>query len=272
MLKARLISAAIMVPLVVGGVLYLPDAWFALILGFILTAGAWEWSRMIPLAGVAAQLIYTGVIALLFWLLWLAGPERYISLLLWAAFLWWLWVLFWLSRPGTIQGPTLTVTVVKIFAGALVMLPTWGALVDLRASEHDGPVLALILLVLVWLADSGAYFAGRQWGRNKLAPAISPGKTREGVYGGLLLAVVFAAIAGGFYSHSVDWTLAFMLVSLMTVMFSVAGDLLESLMKRQCGVKDSGNIIPGHGGILDRIDSLTAASPMYLLGMRWLGL
>ncbi|MGB5605480.1 MAG: phosphatidate cytidylyltransferase [Gammaproteobacteria bacterium] len=272
MLRARLISAAIMVPAVVGGVLYLPDVWFALILGVILTAGAWEWSRLIPLAGSAAQLAYTAAIALLLWLLWITEVERYISMLLWAAFLWWLWVLFWLSRPATIQGATLTATVLKMCAGMLVLLPTWAALVDLRASQYNGPVLVLILLVLVWLADSGAYFAGRQWGRTKLAPAISPGKTREGVYGGLLVSVVFAAIAGGFLSHSLKWTLAFMLVSLTAVMFSVAGDLLESLMKRQCGVKDSGNIIPGHGGILDRIDSLTAASPMYLLGMHWLGL
>jgi len=271
-LKARLISAAIMVPLVVGGVLYLPDTWFALILGIILTAGAWEWSRLIPFSGTAAQLAYTAVIALFLWLLWMAGTERYISMLLWAAFLWWLWVLFWLSRPTAIQSSTLTATILKMSAGVLVILPTWAALVSLRVNEHNGPLLVLIMLVLVWLADSGAYFAGRQWGRNKLAPDISPGKTREGVYGGLLVSVVFAAIAGGFYSQSVKWTLAFMLVALVAVMFSVAGDLLESLMKRQCGVKDSGNIIPGHGGILDRIDSLTAASPMYLLGIHWLGL
>jgi len=110
------------------------------------------------------------------------------------------------------------------------------------------------------------------WGKRKLAPAISPGKTWEGVYGGLLASLLFAAIAGGLFSHSLRWTLAFMLISLIAAMFSVAGDLLESLMKRQSGIKDSGNIIPGHGGIFDRIDSLVAAAPMFLIGYLWLAL
>jgi phosphatidate cytidylyltransferase len=129
-----------------------------------------------------------------------------------------------------------------------------------------------MLLVMVWLADSGAYFAGRQWGKTRLAPAISPGKTWEGVYGGLLSSLVFAAVAGGLYSHSFTWTLMFMLVAAVAVLFSVAGDLLESLMKRHSGVKDSGKIIPGHGGIFDRVDSLVAAAPMFLTGFLWLGL
>jgi phosphatidate cytidylyltransferase len=132
--------------------------------------------------------------------------------------------------------------------------------------------LTLMLLMLVWLADIGAYFAGRQWGKSKLAPAISPGKTRAGVYGGLLSSLLFAAIAGAVFSHSLDWTLAFMMISLVAAMFSVAGDLLESLMKRQSGIKDSGSIIPGHGGIFDRIDSLVAAAPMFLTGYLWLDL
>ncbi|NOR40680.1 MAG: phosphatidate cytidylyltransferase, partial [Gammaproteobacteria bacterium] len=152
------------------------------------------------------------------------------------------------------------------------LVPAWAALTTLHASGADGPKLTLMLLVLVWLADSGAYFAGRQWGKTKLAPAISPGKTWEGVYGGLLSSLVFAAVAGGLYSHSFGWTLKFMLVAAVTVLFSVAGDLLESLMKRHSGIKDSGHIIPGHGGIFDRIDGLVAAAPMFLIGFLWLGL
>jgi phosphatidate cytidylyltransferase len=129
-----------------------------------------------------------------------------------------------------------------------------------------------MMMVLVWLADSGAYFTGRQWGKTKLAPAISPGKTWEGVYGGLFSSLVFAGIAGMLFSESVKWALMFMLVAGIAVLFSVVGDLLESLMKRHSGIKDSGHIIPGHGGILDRIDGMVAAAPVFLAAYLWLGL
>jgi phosphatidate cytidylyltransferase len=160
----------------------------------------------------------------------------------------------------------------KIVAGYLVMLPAWAALVVLHGRTADGPLITLYLLVVVWLADSGAYFSGRRWGKRKLAPVISPGKTREGVYGAIVVSAVFALVAGLLYSHSVVWTAGLMLVSTVAVMFSIVGDLLESLMKRQSGIKDSSHIIPGHGGILDRIDSLTAAAPVFLLGLQWMRL
>ncbi|NOR18496.1 MAG: phosphatidate cytidylyltransferase, partial [Xanthomonadales bacterium] len=185
---------------------------------------------------------------------------------------WWLCALFWLSRPALFSQVSLASMNLKMLAGALVIIPAWAALVVLHSFESGGPTLTLMLLVMTWLADSGAYFAGKQWGHNKLAPSISPGKTREGVYGGLLASLLFAAVAGWLYSHSVEWTLTFILVSALAMMFSVVGDLLESLMKRQSGIKDSGNIIPGHGGIFDRIDSLVAAAPLFLAGFFWLGL
>ncbi len=272
MLKTRLISAAIMVPLVVAGVLYLSTDIFALALGLVMAAGLWEWSRLVPLHGMTARLAYITVVLLLIGLLWLVQPETYIGPILIAAVAWWLWALYWVTRPqiGALASP-LTHSL-KMAAGVLVMVPAWVALVVLHGNDNYGPVLVLIVLVMTWLADSGAYFAGKQWGRTRLAPLVSPGKTREGVYGGLLASLVFAAVAGGFYSHSYKWTLAFMLVSLLAMMFSVVGDLLESLMKRQSGIKDSGSIIPGHGGVLDRIDSVVAAAPMFLVGLRWLNL
>ena len=152
------------------------------------------------------------------------------------------------------------------------MLSTWLALVVLHSRPDQGPHWVLYLLVLVWVADSGAFFAGRQFGRTRLAPKVSPGKTWEGVLGGLTACALFAFG----YAHYLELQGAvltgFVLVSLVTVLFSVAGDLLESLLKRQRGVKDSGTLIPGHGGILDRIDSLFAAAPVFLLGLRWIEL
>ena len=272
MLKLRVISALVMAPLVIYGVLFLEKPVFSLILGIILLAGTWEWSQLIPLRTNVARLIYTGVIAALLWLLWQSGLESFIKPLLLLAFLWWLCALLWLSQPKFLALSSPLNSSVKMLAGALVIVPAWAALSTLHAHGEHGPTLTLLLLILVWLADIGAYFAGRQWGHRKLAPAVSPGKTWEGVYGGLLSSLLFAAIAGWFFSHSLRWTLAFMMVALVTVMFSVAGDLLESLMKRQSGLKDSGDIIPGHGGIFDRIDSLVAAAPMFLIGFPWLAL
>ncbi len=272
MLKLRVISALIMAPLVIYGVLYLDNPVFSAVLGAILLAGAWEWSHLIPLRTTVARIVYTVVLAVLMWLLWWSGLELLIKPLLLLAFFWWLCALLWLSRPGLLAQASLLNSSLKMLAGAVVILPAWAALSSLHADTERGPTLTLLLLMLVWLADIGAYFAGRQWGHRKLAPAVSPGKTWEGVYGGLFSSLLFAAIAGWFFSNSLGWTLAFMMVAAVTVMFSVAGDLLESLMKRQSGIKDSGHIIPGHGGIFDRIDSLVAAAPMFLIGFLWLAL
>jgi phosphatidate cytidylyltransferase len=261
-----------MVPLVVCGVLYLSTDLFALFLGAVLVAGLWEWSHLIPLPGLVGRIIYTSVVVGLLVLLWRSGPGQWINLLLSIALGWWVCALFWLSRPALFSQTSLTGMNMKMLAGMLVIIPAWAALVVLHSYESGGPKLTLMLLVMIWLADSGAYFAGKQWGHNKLAPSISPGKTREGVYGGLLASLLFAAVVGWLYSHSLEWTLTFMLVSLLAMMFSVVGDLVESLMKRQSGIKDSGNIIPGHGGIFDRIDSLVAAAPLFLAGFIWLGL
>ena len=260
MLKARLLSAAIMVPLVVCGVLFLPTPVFTAILAAIMLLAAWEWSQLVPVRQIVLRIAYVLVMAVLMWMLWQTGLSQLLFPLLLLAMIWWLCALFWLSRPQffLVLSP-LTVNI-KLLAGALVLLPAWASLVTLHASGERGPVLTLMMMVLVWLADSGAYFAGRQWGKTKLAPAISPGKTWEGVYGGML------------FSESLKWTLMFMLVAGIAVLFSVVGDLLESLMKRHSGIKDSGHIIPGHGGIFDRIDGLVAAAPVFLAAYLWLGL
>jgi phosphatidate cytidylyltransferase len=271
-LKWRLISAAVLVPLVVYGVLRLSTPVFAVILGAILVAAIWEWSRLVPLANLTARILYSLVIAGLLVLTWLAGPAQWVFHLLIAAACWWLFALWWLNHPTTCAGVSVPCTAFKLLAGVLVSVPPWAALVVLHARGADGPLLTLLLLVMIWLADSGAYFAGRRFGRHKLAPLISPGKTREGVYGGLLVSLLFAGIAGWFYSHSAAWTVSFVLAALPAMLFSVVGDLVESLMKRQSGIKDSGSIIPGHGGIFDRIDSLVAAAPVFLAGFLWLEL
>ncbi|MGB5260283.1 MAG: phosphatidate cytidylyltransferase [Gammaproteobacteria bacterium] len=273
MLRTRLISAAILIPLVVYGVLYLPTDVFQLILAAVLLAGLWEWGRLALLAGTAARLAYLALVAGLIWMCHAAGLEALAWPVLLVGCAWWLGALIWLTRPQWCAGDTPVCTAVKLVAGVLVSVPAWLALTLIHGAADDGPRLVLILLVMVWLADSAAYFAGRFLGRHKLAPVISPGKTWEGVYGGLLASVLFAgAIAWLLLEASVLWTVKFMLVTLVAMLFSVVGDLLVSLFKRHSGIKDSGSIIPGHGGIFDRIDSLVAAAPLFLTGYRWLGL
>ena len=209
-----------MIPLVVYGVLFLSTPVFSLLLAAILLLAAWEWGHLVPVASALLRTAYVAAVAALMWLLWQAGLAQAIYPLLLLALVWWLCALFWLSHPLLCAANTLLNASLKLLAGVLVMVPAWAALTSLHASSDRGPVLTLMLLVTVWLADSGAYFTGRRWGKIKLAPAISPGKTREGVYGGLLSSLLFAAVAGGLYSHSYTWTLMFMSVVVVTVLFS----------------------------------------------------
>ncbi len=154
----------------------------------------------------------------------------------------------------------------KILCGVLTLLPSLAAVVAVRAVS---PWYLLILLLLTTSADIGAYFAGRAFGKRKLAPLVSPGKTWEGVMGGVAAVILVAAIASHWLPGS---PLSFTLICVGVALISVVGDLSESLFKRQAGLKDSGTLFPGHGGVLDRVDSLTAAAPLYWLGLHWLGL
>ena len=246
---------------------------FMLILAFVRLAGMWEWGRLALLPNAAARAIYLTGIACLFGLCLAMGIETIAWPVVLLACIWWLAALIWLTRPQFCAAHTPVCTALKLAAGILVCVPAWLALTLIHGAADDGPRLVLILLVAVWLADSGAYFAGRYLGRHKLAPVVSPGKTWEGVYGGLLASVLFAgAIAWLLLDASLPWTIRFMLATLLAMMFSVVGDLFVSLLKRQSGIKDSGSIIPGHGGIFDRIDSLVAAAPLFLTAYRWLEL
>jgi phosphatidate cytidylyltransferase len=169
-------------------------------------------------------------------------------------------------RLKRIESAPLRFSLFSAVAGFFALVPAWAAIQSIHSSGESGPILTLFLLVLIWVADSGAYFAGHRWGRTKLAPIISPGKTREGLYGAMAGSVVCAVALSWWLGEwsRLHWML---LLCLATVLLSVVGDLFESLFKRQAGAKDSGAILPGHGGVLDRIDSVTAAAPLFLLGL-----
>lgn len=273
MLKQRLLSALVLVPLVIVIVLYVDQRTFALLIALALLAAAWEWAALADLHGRRSRLLYMAATAAATAVTWyFARSEVFVNALLWVALVWWVFVLFWVSNPALGRSDTPLHRMAKAALGIGILVSTWLALVVLHGRPDQGPHWVLFVMFLVWVADSGAYFSGRAFGQRKLAPAVSPGKTWEGVYGALGASALLAFGYAWWLGLRAGTFTGFVLVCLVTVLFSIIGDLLESLLKRQQGVKDSGSLIPGHGGVLDRTDSLLAAAPVFLFGMRWVGL
>jgi len=270
-LKLRLITAAILIPIVVGSVLWLSHLQFALFFAAFAVVGGWEWSRFLRLHHTLLRASYAAVILaaiLLCWFYVVGYPERVLPVLT-AGLVWWICALilvYMYPKFDRIRSNRALGGVI----GLLVIVPCWLAIIELRNNFEQGPYLVLFLVALIAVADSTAYFGGRKWGTNKLAPQVSPGKTWEGVISGLLGVGLFSFICAWFFEFlNGEWEAIalFLVVCLLTAITSVLGDLSESMFKRQVGLKDSGKILPGHGGVLDRIDSLTAAAPLFALSI-----
>lgn len=262
MLKQRLITAAILIPLVVLGILGLPPLYFALLLALVVALAAWEWGGLLKW-GTPLRYGYVGLLlVVLFGVQYL--PVMWVLLF---ALLGWLLAAIWVI--GFPLGRFLwSAAPVAALLGLFVLVPPWAALLAMR--DMMTPYMVLFLLTFIWLGDSAAYFAGRRWGKTQLAPEISPGKTWEGVYGALFAVAIYALAVQPWLAPQILPGL-FALLCLLTLLVSIIGDLFKSMFKRHAGVKDSGHLLPGHGGILDRIDSLTAAAPVFLLGLILLG-
>jgi phosphatidate cytidylyltransferase len=266
MLKARVITALILAPTALVILFALPATGFAITIGGIVLVAAWEWirlcggfqpvTRMLLLAGFAA---FLGAAYSL--------PALLIPNVLLLGLLFWLVAFFFVARYP-ISRSRLGREKTKLLFGLLVLVPAYVALLYLR--RHPlGDVLIALLIGVIWSADVGAFFVGQRFGRSKLKPAVSPGKSWAGVVGGIGFALAIAVVAGFWEESRLMMTprawLVLLAISALTVVFSVLGDLFESLMKRERGVKDSSSLLPGHGGVLDRIDSLTAAAPVFAL-------
>lgn len=270
MLKQRLLTAAVLVALIITAVFLFSTLWFAVLLAVFLVIGAWEWARLMKSDRNATLPVLPGVLVAVLIPLWFFQHETVLLLVvLGAAAIGWCVALSSLPRSNTLRALHSYGNSVRFLVGLFLLAPPWLALIHLHATPHYGPWYVLFLFGLVSVADSAAYFTGRAWGKNKLAPDISPGKTWEGVYGGIVATGVYGAMCGAWFELRGMKLAAFVTLCIVTVMFSVVGDLFESLIKRQAGAKDSGSVLPGHGGVLDRIDSLTAAAPIFTLGL-WL--
>lgn len=282
MLLQRIITALILVPLVVLAVFQLHSEYFSLLIGLITLLAAWEWANLIGINSLLKRGLF--LVALILPMLWLHFWTQFLELtaqvLDWpdvrdySGALEWLViapVLFWILAMILIRNMPAGVLKLemriryKALIGWLVLLATWMFLSRLRA--FYGSELTLYFLILIWAADITAYFAGKKFGKTKLSPEISPGKTVQGMYGALIAGGVCAVVLSLIYGF--PWMVAsdFVLLSILTVLISVYGDLFFSVVKRQRGVKDTGSILPGHGGILDRIDSLIAAIPFFYAGI-----
>lgn len=267
MLKQRIITAFILIPLFLLILFYFPPKAFCLLTGLVILGAGWEWSRLSGMQSLLPRLTYLAVLLLsLMSVLFIPMP-----LVLLVTFAWWMvalvLVLLYPRGEAWLQKAVITRAVMGVF----VLVPCWAAINVIR-NDPMGIYALLYLLVLVFGSDSAAYFAGRYYGRHKLIPAVSPGKSWEGVLGAMVFSTIFVLAVlwkGGNTPLAIwPWVLG---LSLTTVAASILGDLFESLIKRIAGVKDSGNGLPGHGGLCDRIDSLTAAAPVFALGAFLLG-
>ncbi len=268
MTKTRVIAALIMAPVAIAAILLLPTPWLAAAAAAVFLIGLWEWLKLAQVEDTLARTVLLVLnLVLMVLIVWAdAGTLVLYQIATLAGIGWWLLALLWLRFFTFGAEPGSHARTLKLLAGSLAIVPAWAALVLIHASSDNGHLWLLTALAIVWAADSGAYFAGRTFGRTKLAPRISPNKTWEGLVGGLLAGLLVALVFGWMAGATSDHLLGLVVTTVVAVFASVLGDLYESLIKRHAGAKDSGHIIPGHGGVLDRIDGVLAALPVFALG------
>ncbi len=267
-MKQRILTALLLAPLAIGLLLFAPTRWLLPIIAVILLGGVWEWTRLIGVRTLLVRaLLLLPPVAIMAWLAQFGWPHLF-PLVVLAGLLWWLIATVWMFFPHIGAKRTNGVRLWKYVVVLLMVVPAWSALALLHADPEHGPAWALFAVMIVWVADSGAYFAGTRWGGRKLAPSISPGKTWAGLWGGLAASLLLAVSMALIMSLDLRSTAGLLLATALAMLISVVGDLCESLIKRHAGAKDSGHLIPGHGGVLDRLDSLFAALPMFVV-LKW---
>ncbi len=280
MLLQRVLTALLLAPFAIAFIVLLPTPGFALVLALLFLAGAWEWTALSGLQQAGQRAAVLVLSTLLFVFLWSVRDTALLPALAILGVAWWLLVCQWLRHFPFGAAPTRENRAIKLAAGVLVIYPAWSAALLIHGGLHhddwwppaSGHWWVLLTLLIVWSADIGAYFSGRLFGQRKLAPTISPGKTWAGVYGAAVASAAVAWGGGRLLGVEGGRLLGLIVLSLFTVAASVIGDLLESLLKRHANVKDSGTLFPGHGGLLDRLDSVFAALPVFAVGKLLLGL
>lgn len=266
MLKRRIFTATILIALFVFLLFKLNAKLFCLLTSLIVLGCGWEWSQFLGFKTLFPRLFYCFIfLFIMFISFWLP----LINVLSVATLFWIMtlpFVIFY-PRASSVWGKS---KIILGIMGFIIIIPAWLAINLIRSAEN-GVLILLFLFILIWSADSCAYFAGKKWGKHKLIPAVSPGKSWEGLLGALFgsgLVILLTLIITK--AEWASWSVGF-LISWVSVLFSILGDLVESMCKRNVNLKDSGHLLPGHGGLLDRMDSLMAAAPVFALGAYWFG-
>jgi phosphatidate cytidylyltransferase len=261
-IRQRLTTALVLAALLLLALFVVPVMWTTVLIGVFMGVGAWEWSRLAGLTGTGSRVMYLAAAALVAAPALLLAHVGMIYVLQWVGVAVWLLGLFWMLR--------FPVPIPRAFsiASGLIALPLGWLFLSALVIDR-GPEWTLFLFLIVAGADVGAFFSGRAFGRNKLAPTVSPGKTWEGVAGGVTLAATVGLAGGIWFGVSPAGAAA---AGALVAGFSILGDLTVSMLKRDVGLKDSGRLFPGHGGVLDRIDSLLAALPLFMICFGWVSL
>lgn len=272
MLRTRVLTALVLAPLAIAIILFLPPAYFAVVTAIAFAGAQWEWTGLLTLRSNTLRWLAPLVLLILLALIHYGANTRTLpATVIVLGLIWWLTSLIWLRHPDWASGTSGQAGLGKLVVGFLVLVPAWVALNHIQGSPAYGPGWTLLALCVVAAADIGAYFSGRAFGKRKLAPRISPGKTRAGalgaVFAGMATAIVGALLLG---VHDLR-LVAITALGCVTVAAAIVGDMLESLLKRHAAIKDSGTLFPGHGGLLDRLDSWFAALPVFAAGLMLIG-
>lgn len=267
MLYQRVLTAIPLAAFVCWIIFFQPTSIFFYFVLFIVLISGYEWARLAGVQSFVLRVTFTAVITLAVWALDQFASEY----TLWAIYisaLWWFSITYYLkfAKPDEANS---NLKLDKLFI-ALIVLPAAAFAMQKIHAMEQGADLLFYALSLVWVADIGAYFSGKKFGKNKLAPLISPGKTKEGLVGAIIATSLYTLLASYYFNFGTGQTALLVLLSIILTIISVSGDLYISFLKREAGLKDSGKILPGHGGILDRIDSVLAAMPVFLIGFNWL--
>jgi len=263
MLKQRVLTAVPLAALVIWGILTQPENIIFYSLLVVILISGWEWARLSGVKKAGLRAVYAVVITCgaYFSQQFISSHSQWINALLSLVVLIWLAAIYHMFSKGP-QPASESLSSVKLLIGIVALIAPVVALLLVRTESAQW---LFYCLSIVWIADIGAYFSGKRFGKNKLAPKLSPGKTREGMYGAVFATTVYAFMAGMFFDLQIIEILLLLIITALATFISVAGDLFVSLLKREKGLKDTGNILPGHGGILDRIDSVLTSAPLLAL-------
>lgn len=255
----------------IAAILKLPTHYFIGLIALVTALGAWEWSSLIVFKAAFLRVMYVVMVLLGLYLSMYLMVHNMVLPLMVVGLVYWVWISFAVMRFNAGKSPLgVEVPSLRVFSGLVFFVTGFLAIVAIRTMLLNGPSWLLLMIVIIMAADSGAYFCGRLWGKKPMAERVSPKKTWAGFWGGLGIALIASIIGVIIFRLSWSQSIAFCCLSIVATFFSIIGDLSISVMKRQTGIKDSGSLLPGHGGFLDRMDSIYAGMVIFTLGFLWL--